>query len=1625
MSSTTNDAIIQAIDVIASKRVKGADVDRTVQASIEKVIDSTIGSYDVVWKGSDKSYRAYAINTNEIYKPGQPVYVLIPGNNPNNTKTIFGPVKRLKNQSISSSSNTPKYVSTGYNVLKQNQNENNVELQSFNGNDSFVIYDSASEENFLSLKKSAINTIKNGNYLTLSFDVQTRFHPNYLSRGNFGIKMILQFKNGTDPVTYITKEYVFDITHMTGDPYNYRTATTQRHVFEINGAAFSSIKSITAFCENFTPPETTPSSIEITMAGYNYKDGADARPTETLKCDGKIVFSNISLEGTSKLSESELNGKTINLQFQNGNTFIDKEIETLPVLCQFLVNRDPVNPTQQEVGYYWFKRDSSIDEKSVNYVSFGGIGWKCINTNILKQVAKKDKEDEEEKVKAKQFLSDSNTKSFEIANNSLPSNLYKIVVDYNNEKFQKQFTLKNDSVDYYLSFSFKNLPNGYKKREETENYLNVAFEKDFGYPNLTAVIKNKKAGDLPTAVKWQWSATDQNGTYKAISTTGWQSTDYPAPATVATLDYLKCLQILNDLVKEKRISSATKITNENLAEVLEGSNLQLVKKNRKEFGVSSGTVKNLIDKIKEFITFSRAYQYQSGDTVYNIDISKIQGFNTFYVTCYNKDNEVVAQGSVVIGNDVNGHGGYHLVLHNATQSFIYDQNNSNPTPAQGQTLTYTLYSDTGAEVPHNQVTATWKIPVQNTMLYVDSSEWAVDNVANLFDDTYRYFNEDFIPFKVRNAYNPGLSNNTIQLTVNCDGYKISEKTNFTITQEGKSGTNGTGTVLILTPKANDGTIVLQPCYQKIDNNDSVTSNFKTIDVTTSTQGSTLSNIKWTLYNINNNSHTNPIKSTTSSIQIPEDKRPTTATSQILKVEAKVDGKYISAELPIFYLETTIPENWGTKGEPIILSLEPNTGYTEVIYQEDGTNPTYNNKIPFTLKMTQDGDDITKIIPKSETKKTRDFWYSLNTKWFPKVVKSTTENNVFSITPSNRYIDDSVFGKEIIFKNLKENATVKLHIPVHFMINRYSHANINGWDGNSVSIGNDYILSPQVGAGQKNDENKFTGVVMGTVRKGSTKEQGLFGYDEGVRSIFLDAKGGSATFGKAGGAQIKIDVKDEDSVIQSGDYPKNSKGDPAGMKIKLSSTGLDSEKGPYIKFGSKNFSVSSDGHLTAKGGGSIAGWEIGDNALTNSQVDKDGNGLSTGLMASASTTGYAIWAGRPIENGSSKPVSQAPFYVKNDGSLHATAGNIAGWAITSTSLAKGNVGISSNNVNDKGNLDTSKVAFWAGGSRTKAPFRIQFDGKLYSTQGKIANWNIIPNALYSGDKENYQTGTSGLYLGVDGIALGDYSGDSNAFQVNNAGQLTAKKGIIAGWNINSRAIYKGNDDYSGKSLDPFEKDANKKATLKEKNVYFGQAGLALGKNFSIDPEGKLYAVSGLIGGISLSQGGLNASGTDADGTYHNWSIDGAGHANFTAVTINGANVTDMMKASGNGGYSSGGGSLTNNGVKSWGNGLDLKGNGDIGGCKMVNGVLQIKAAHIKDLDVDKLKLLTTNLSINSNTGVITTDSLVISGDLTVDSDASIYFQGWSGGDFLTSLSRRFQDLQDQIDELKRKIPSSGT
>ena len=143
-----------------------------------------------------------------------------------------------------------------------------------------------------------------------------------------------------------------------------------------------------------------------------------------------------------------------------------------------------------------------------------------------------------------------------------------------------------------------------------------------------------------------------------------------------------------------------------------------------------------------------------------------------------------------------------------------------------------------------------------------------------------------------------------------------------------------------------------------------------------------------------------------------------------------------------------------------------------------------------------------------------------------------------------------------------------------------------------------------------------------------------------------------------------------------------------------------------------FQVKKDGSLYATKG-KLAGWKI-----LSDRIESEDE--SAGL--SATMTNWAFWAGYD------KPTDTATFQVKKDGSLYATKGQIGGWYIGSNFIGSA----STYHYSTAGLSSTEDWAFWAGWtSGNSAPFFVTQDGELHATGTSISG-NITANNLYLSD-----------------------------------------------------------------------------------------------------------------------------------------------------------------------------------------------------------------------------------------------------------------------------------------------------
>lgn len=340
-----------------------------------------------------------------------------------------------------------------------------------------------------------------------------------------------------------------------------------------------------------------------------------------------------------------------------------------------------------------------------------------------------------------------------------------------------------------------------------------------------------------------------------------------------------------------------------------------------------------------------------------------------------------------------------------------------------------------------------------------------------------------------------------------------------------------------------------------------------------------------------------------------------------------------------------------------------------------------------------------------------------------------------ITEDNKSKADITEEKlEEIDKDIKScNEIIKVggvdglvHIkPIIMLLNRYEHSHINGWDGNKLTVDEDkgYILAPQCGAGMKENDGTFTGVVMGIYHLNQSgilaQEVGLFGMKSGERSFFLDAQTGKGIFGNPKLGQIIIDPSDpsnEGMTIKSSDYIRETGG--AGLCINFTKS--------FIHFGQSQGYIASGNHtsLDAQVDGDnniIEGFYLSHDGLSignGVRIEKNGyfwlgpkNNPKKSIIYDPSTgtfeignqitlTASQIAANVGISCNGSELTSDGYFHVQNHFKVHPN-GNV---------YIGGNVNIDGESVTVKGVL-TAQDGSWIGN------WRIKENGKLLGYKTK--------------------------------------------------------------------------------------------------------------------------------------------------------------------------------------------------------------------------------------------------------------------------------------------------------------------
>ena len=503
--------------------------------------------------------------------------------------------------------------------------------------------------------------------------------------------------------------------------------------------------------------------------------------------------------------------------------------------------------------------------------------------------------------------------------------------------------------------------------------------------------------------------------------------------------------------------------------------------------------------------------------------------------------------------DENGYQGVYRI-YDETNSIV---NNIEATKLRNITAHYSsvITNEEGLNMAEE---ITWYIPVENTMIeapiagkefdiangdiYLPLEESGMEGyvaikrqgteIAGEVDEDLQLI-ETVQTFRIKNYYTQTATNNTVYCAVrkNNRDYKASITLSF-----GTTGSNGT-----------EATFLLQ-MYE--DDKYSVSATALNLG------GSKKLYIKPFLYDYNNklvDIKANEIKYSWYTPEV-KNQRISISTSGINAILTTTLAANDIFESQFHILKATLPwtvrnaENQGESGEegrvvnleaflPIPVKINNEYGQiegpTKVIYDVSGTNPRY-YKEPFKLYPP---NSLTPIKDIEWIGYSSDFEEDSSKKYYPRVSLQG------EFVPVNMYFT----GLQPFCVNAFKGSDMVWTQPILIIQNRYASAMLNGWSGDlTIDENNGIILSSMIGAGIKNADNSFSGVLMGDIDQADVGRKtglGIYGFHEGEQSFGFNSDG-TAFIGKSG--RGRINFEGNNGTISSGNYKK----DESGMLIDL-------------------------------------------------------------------------------------------------------------------------------------------------------------------------------------------------------------------------------------------------------------------------------------------------------------------------------------------------------------------------------------------------------------------------------------------------------------------------------------------
>lgn len=1187
--SVVYEKFVDVLGQIADSSVNKADYDKTIQAQILSCEDATIGKYRC--KYQDATFVAYSNNSDMTFTKGSYVYVLVPGNDMSRQKTILGSTKKLGINYISHLEQDQLYNVNGTNNVTS---DGVYYLDSNNINYSFNIYEHGSESNIVTLDIDALqHYIKQSSSLIVGANFRTQIPSIRQYRGHYGISFNLRFKTNTADLDVI-RSYIIDEDNMIDNPYKLLYDTRQHQVFDIDGSNFIRVESIEIFNKDF------PNADGLIETGQLF--------------DGDIIISKLEVNAAIKMTENEINGVAISFYtprgtfFQAGTVSTDYKIIT----AQVKVKGKLISPENQTISFYWGSENVGVSPSNPYYSKYLGRGWKCLNdSNII--------EANEDSPSVVEWVPGSNTHILHFTDATAKDNKIKVAVLYDGNIITKIINIQNYALD--------------RPDITIESSDGTKFYYDIGHPTLTCKVN----GGEPLNYTYYWAYESNTGILQELPETGVEGQeDYENSLNAiyerdkqAYLDLLSQINSGNEFLNAQSQTLAAAqlaVNNYKFIQRVKGNKIYDVQiKNITNFGIfkcsvyndrgiylgtGSITLLNLLESEGVYSLVinngSEVFQYNEygvAPTHKSLDNPKVIQSLTF--TIY--DNQGKALNEELSPNDYQVRWGIPINDTMIIDQFVIDgilpdASDENYNYYDNiETLAYNIANQYNVKKQRNQI----KLAVNYKNL-------------NLTAETNFTFTKQGQPgtngteYYVKIIPNTTMNNPPLWPIITLAGsdyiinYGIGSSASETIINVG----NNSFYKFFKAQLWRSGELV----WEGFVSTDAAVDNISTPD-----------NVKWEV--LSNHYSNNVFDASAFYISNPltgqiaykgiQQTHFSEPLANIIKCSIEWEDKIYYGTIPVMTAQTT-SANYR-------VNLKDYTGFRYVTYSSDGMSPKYDNSHPFEFiieeKINNIWEDISNVagdhsirylskananIQQLQINQSQKTFIPINLDLLTILSTNGLQNNQFNYRPAASYGGECVNAAIVCIYKLQsteplpgisegdeENAIAKIHVPIHFLLNKYGLSHINDWDGNSIQIdeAGGFILSPQMGAGVKDNNNNFTGILMGEVKTPdkTTSDIGILGYSSGDRTIFLNSANGSALFGKKGNGQIILDPSANRALLYSDNFWKNydeETGLPTSYVYKNEqgeAAGNNNGQGllidltePEIRFGSGSFIVNDDG-----------------------------------------------------------------------------------------------------------------------------------------------------------------------------------------------------------------------------------------------------------------------------------------------------------------------------------------------------------------------------------------------------------------------------------------------------------------